>query len=351
MVKEVLIDLTPIKNTNTGLGQVAKSFAEGMADDEDLRFNFLVSTQPAVGVSRGANFTVAREWQRICPLLLPKVDLWHSTFQQYRLLRLTRKTRHVLTVHDLNFLYEKTQRKAKQYLQNLQHRIDKADVVVAISNFVADDIRKNIDLKNTPLKVIYNAVPRLDDQPDMQPGFIRASKRPFFFALGQILQKKNFHVLLDVMKQFPDTDLYICGRSEGGDYGRYIDNRISSESIDNVFLVGAINDQEKNWMYRHCEAFLFPSKFEGFGLPIIEAMQFGKPVFCSSMTSLPEIAGGYAFIWENFDADSMVRLIRNNLSDFSSDQQRVERAKAHAHSFSLTRHNEEYLRLYREVLS
>jgi len=353
MRKEVLIDLTTLKNANTGLGQVAKSFAEGFSalDDHDLTFSFLVPPSLAGAFGDQVKYIRNNDWQRAFPILLPKVDLWHSTFQNYRILRLGQNTQQIITVHDLNFLYEKSAQKAGRYLRNLQQRIDKAVVIVAISQFVADDIKKNIDLKKKQLRVIYNSVLRLDDQAYQQPHFITDTKKSFFFTIGQVLVKKNFHVLLDVMKQFPDQDLYICGRCEGGDYGRFIANRIASENIKNVFLTGAINEQEKIWMYRHCKAFLFPSKFEGFGLPVIEAMQFGKPVFSSAMTSLPEVAGGNAFLWNSFDVAHMVDCMRHNLNDFNTDLERIERIKAHAFSFNLARHNREYLQLYREVLA
>ena len=352
MPKEILIDLTALKNANTGLGHVAKCFADGFAalDDNNLAFNFLVPSSLAGAFGDRVKYTKHSDWQRVFPILLPKVDLWHSTFQNYRVLRHSRNTRQILTVHDLNFLYEKNAQKANRYLRNLQQKIDKASAVVAISKFVADDIEKNIDLKNKPLKVIYNSVFRLDDQAYKQPHFINDTKKPFFFTIGQALVKKNFHVLLDVMKQFQDTNLYICGKCEDGDYGKFIANRIVSENIKNVFLTGAINEQEKIWMYRHCKAFLFPSKFEGFGLPVIEAMQFGKPVFSSAMTSLPEVAGGNAFLWDSFDVAHMVDCMRHNLNDFNTDLERIERIKAHAFSFNLARHNREYLELYREVL-
>jgi len=353
MRKEVLIDLTALKNANTGLSHVAKSFADGFAalDDQDLAFNFLVPSSLSGAFGDRVKYIEHNAWQRAFPMLLPKVDLWHSTFQNYRLLRHSRNTRQIVTVHDLNFLYEKNPQKAKRYLRNLQQKIDKAAAVVAISQFVAEDIKKNIHLKNKRLKVIYNSVFRLDDQANQQPQFIKDTKKPFFFTIGQILVKKNFHVLLDVMKQFQDTDLYICGKCEEGDYGRFIANRIASENIKNVFLVGAINEQEKIWMYRHCQAFLFPSKFEGFGLPVVEAMQFGKPVFSSAMTSLPEVAGGNAFMWDSFDATHMVDCIKHNLYDFNRDLQRIERSKAHAFSFNLARHSREYLQLYRDTLA
>lgn len=350
MSKEVLIDLSTLKNTNSGLCNVANAFAAGFSQlhTDDLSFNFLVPPQFEGKFGNAVTYTPTNKWQKRLSFLLPKVDVWHSTFQTYRAVRLSRNTKQVLTVHDLNFLYEKRSFRIKAYLRKMQKRIDKASVVVAISQFVADDMKRHLNLKNTPLKVIYNAVDRLDQREFQQPAFVANAEQPFFFTIGQIRAKKNFHVLLDVMKSFPDINLYICGGEEGREYGQMISNRIAAEGIKNVFLTGPISEQEKIWMYRNCQAFLFPSKFEGFGLPMLEAMQFGKPVFASPMTSLPEVAGGNAFIWENFDTAHMVELIKRNLT---LDAAQVERVKAYAYSFNLERHTQEYLQLYRELLA
>lgn len=351
MQKEVLIDLTMLKNANSGLCTVARSFAEGFAQMEcdDLRFNFLVPPAFEGAYGDKVSYTVTNNWRKRLPVLLPKVDLWHSTFQSYRFLRLPKQAQHILTIHDLNFLYEKHPFKTRRYRYYMQRRIDKAAAVVAISQFVADDIQRNLKLRGKPLRVIYNSVDRLEARPASQPGFIKNTEQPFFFTIGQMREKKNFHALLDVMKQFPGVNLYICGGEQQDEYGQFVAQRIANEGIGNVFLAGAISEAEKCWMYRHCQAFLFPSRFEGFGLPIIEAMQFGKPVFVSNMTSVPEVAGGQGFVWESFDADYMANSIKQHLPEFANPE-RIERIKAHAYSFNLQRHTQEYLALYRELL-
>lgn len=350
MPKKVLIDLSTLKNTNSGLCNVSHSFAAGFSqlNESDVKFNFLVPPGFEGKFGNAVDYTVTNKWQKRISILLPKVDVWHSTFQAFRSVRLSWNTQQVLTVHDLNFLYEKRPARVNSYLRKMQKRINKASVVVAISQFVADDITRNLDIKNKPLKVIYNAVDSLVGREDRQPQFVTNTARPFFFTIGQIRKKKNFHVLLDVMKSFPDVDLYICGGEDKREYGQLIAQRIADENISNVYLTGPIAEPEKIWMYKHCDSFLFPSKFEGFGLPILEAMQFGKPVFASSMTSLPEVAGGHAFIWQNFEAAHMVELIQRNRQ---LNPEQVERIKAYACSFSLDRHTQEYLQLYREMLA
>ena len=77
------------------------------------------------------------------------------------------------------------------------------------------------------------------------------------------------------MKFLPEYDLYICGK-DSFQYADEIRTQIKEKAVGNVFVTGMIEQTEKIWLYRNCQAFLFPSRGEGFGLPVIEAMLFGK---------------------------------------------------------------------------
>ena len=98
-----------------------------------------------------------------------------------------------------------------------------------------------------------------------------------------------------------------------------------------------------------CEAFLFPSIAEGFGLPVIEAMLCGKPVFCSNRTSLKEIGGEFAFFWNNFESGEMVKIFNNGLAKFK-DEDFKNRQFAYATQFTHKKNIEGYLNIYRELL-
>lgn len=117
------------------------------------------------------------------------------------------------------------------------------------------------------------------------------------------------------MRHFPEYDLYICGDAHFA-YAEEVRNLIRENQLTNVFLTDVISQNEKIWLYRNCEAFLFPSEGEGFGLPVVEAMQFGKAVFAANRTSLPEVCNGHAIMWEHLDTESMVQSIREHLPDF-----------------------------------
>ena len=348
----MLIDLTNYGSVTCGFGQIAENYARrfAAADHDGLNFVYMVPKGCHENFGDGIKMVEKTTLTKLLPFTRPRVGLWHAVNQQRKLMPPNRSAKFVFTIHDLNFLTEKSPAKARAYLRRLQRRIDRADAVTAISKYTAELVRRHFDLRGKEVKVIYNGVERIDQLPDSRPAFV--GERPFFFTIGQIRRKKNFHLLLDVMAALPEYDLYISGdtRCNGGVYADEIRRAIEAKGLRNVFLTGTVSAGERIWFYRHCEAFLFPSQGEGFGLPPIEAMQFGKPVFAAARTCLPEICGGHAYLWHDLTTDEMLESIRQNLPAFYADPSKAEAVKAYAQTFSYDNHIAAYLKLYNELL-
>ena len=119
--------------------------------------------------------------------------------------------------------------------------------------------------------------------------------------------------------------------------------------LPNVQFHLGIDDAQKAWAYAHCTGFLFPSLTEGFGLPPIEAMHFGKPVFLARRTCLPEIGGDAADYFDDFDAGSMRRVVEAGLAR-QREPGRADAIRAHAAQFDWDRAAGAYLDLYRRLL-
>jgi glycosyltransferase involved in cell wall biosynthesis len=132
-------------------------------------------------------------------------------------------------------------------------------------------------------------------------------------------------------------------------YSLEIAAQAESRGLDNVQVLHDISDSQKAWLLAHCEAFLFPSLTEGFGLPPLEAMHFGKPVFLSRLTSLPEVGGDAANYFDSFEPVAMRRTIEDGIARHERFAL-ASRVAAHAASFSWARCTEQHVALYLGLL-
>ncbi|NLO71552.1 MAG: glycosyltransferase family 4 protein [Porphyromonadaceae bacterium] len=356
-MRKVLVDLSALKNVYSGFGQVALTYGRYFQNNyrkESAHYSLtLLVPDDMIGkFGNEVNYlSSSNRLKRRFPFLFPKFDVWHSTHQLSKFRPFYSGTKQILTFHDLNYLYERKGFSRYRKHRQLQGKINRADQLVCISHFTKEEIERNLNLNRKKCNVIYNYVEPFDECLASKPSI--DIKMPFFFSIGALRKKKNFHVLLDLMKLYPEKHLYIAGtevrNKKKNAYALMIKERIKNERITNVTLLGGILHEEKIWMYKNCEAFLFPSLFEGFGLPVIEAMQFGKPVFSSAETSLKEIGGQFAYFWDDFEPYHMKSLIDANLERFYNERERVWKEKQYAESFSTNTHFEEYEKLYEHV--
>jgi glycosyltransferase involved in cell wall biosynthesis len=276
-----------------------------------------------------------------------RFDVWHiaTTLSWYR--PFGSKTKNIYTIHDLNFLNEEEYEPAirKKYLALIQQRINRADHLTFISNFARQQGTECLEIEGKPYDIIYNGcnLPgRISDEPIYLP------PKPFLFSIGQLHSRKNFHVLPALLVG-NDLELVIAGMNDFPYTEKVLQEAKKFRVEDRVKLIGPVSEEDKYWYYKNCEAFVFPSIGEGFGLPVIEAMYFGKPVFLSKFTSLPEIGGSVAYYFENFDAGCMQEVFENGMNDYSCKHPQesiIERAK----SFSWKKAADEYLNVYRKFL-
>jgi|AGTN01.1.fsa_nt_gi Glycosyltransferase len=348
--KKILVDLSELSNTYCGLRQVALAYGNYFREnykrkESGYSLTFLMPRKMFGMFGREVRYISSSSWlMKHCRYLFPAFDVWHATHQLSRFKPAYYRTKLILTIHDLNYLYETQGALREQKHYRLQRKVRRADEIVCISEFTKQETEKNLTLNGKTCIVVYNGVENVAGKPSMKPS--GEIQKPFFFTIGTIMKKKNFHVLLDMMKLMPDKHLYIAGDSSPEEYGGMIEKRIEAEKITNVSLLGTVSEEEKVWFYANCEAFLFPSLLEGFGMPVIEAMQFGKPVFSSPETSLKEIGGDFAFFWKNFHPQEMKQLIDENLEKFYLDKNFIWKEKEYANSFTYGKHFEEYMKLY-----
>ena len=307
-MSRIFIDTERLRDLNSGLGQVCLHLGQELIrqrpDDPLTDLTFSVPKSQLGVFGNQVHYHEASWLDRVLPS--GNFDVWHALHQgaHYPNSALSMKKERakiLLTIHDLNFLDRPDYSDAKKAkkLAALQQQIDRADAITTISEYTASVVRQHLKLRDSQLlKVIYNGVSKPEAHNINTPQLHYAlGSVPFFLFLGVIHPKKNTQVLLPLLQAFPDYKLVIAG-DDSHSYARHIREQAQKIGVaDQLIMTGAVDEATKWWLYEHCEAFLFPSLTEGFGLPVVEAMSVGKPVFLSNRTSLPEVGGLDAVYW------------------------------------------------------
>lgn len=344
-----------LRHPNCGLGQVAKNYGRylqvhPLPKEEDIQISLLVPKGWMGAFGDSIRYIEAKDRYRRMPWLIPhgkEFDLWHS-IHQLSAFQPPRGIQHrILTIHDLNFIYEKSGRKQHRFLRRLQREADRSSTLTFISHFAFEEAQKHLRMENKWTgynPVIYNGVE--DTTQGSQLAVEGLDNRPFLLSIGVVKEKKNLRVLLPLMERMKDYSLVIAG-DDRDPYAQRLKEEILQRRLDNIQIIGPISDAQRRWLYAHCEGLLFPSKCEGFGLPVIEMMQWGKPVFSSTETSLREIGGRYACFFDSYDPADMERTVRAGLAGISPELAAAE--QAYAQSFSYERHFEAYICLWKAI--
>jgi len=255
-------------------------------------------------------------------LLMPSLTrhrLWHSTYQGTNYFPIAAAAKKVLTVHDLNFLHEnKPPEKQQKYLASLQAKLNRANKVVVISQFVQREIETHLSIPAGKVVVIHNGCNVQEHILPVKPSL--PFEDSFLFSIGTIVGKKNFHVLPGALLN-NHHHLVIAGIVQDENYKQQILAEAKQLGVsDRIHLIGSVTEAEKYWLMQHCALFIFPSVAEGFGLPVIEAMRFGTPVLLSTATSLPEIGGDSAFYLQSFEPHYMSETVAQCLNEVTDDR-------------------------------
>ena len=351
-IQKILFDCERMKYPHTGLYhfclQLGHALMRNMNKaEEDISFYMPAAAGKVFGDA--AKYIPQNSLHKFLFPSISSFDIWHSTYQGSNYIPSDTHIKEVLTIHDLNFLYEHSERseKIKRSLKKIQKQIDHADSICTISEYVKSDVQKNLNLRGKPIEVVYNGCNLLQIE-NLQPPQLLPSQ-PFLFTIGTVISKKNFHVLPSLLYG-NDLVLVISGIILQEEYKDKIKEEAVKYNVqDRVVFTGPVSDNDKEWYLKNCEAFVFPSIAEGFGLPVIEAMSFGKPVFLSTATSLPEIGGDLAYYFQSFDADDMLQTFHNGMNHYK-EKKPAAAIRERAAAFSWDNSAKQYIGIYKRLL-
>ena len=338
-------------NLNSGLGQVCLHLGRELVRQQPLgwELTFLVDRNQVGIFGPNVNYVVASRWRRFWRPW--QYDLWHCLYQGSHFFP-SRKTALVYTILDLNYLslpIYSDKRKARQK-KRYQLRINRSTAITTISKYVAQDIKQQLVVPDTiPLEVIYCGVDIPTNLPTSSPS-IKPNKL-FLFFIGMLQSYKNVHTLLPILNAYPEYQLVLAGPNDL-EYSKQIIQQAQQLGVaDRVLMPGPVDESTKWWLYANCEAFFFPSLLEGFGIPVVEAMAFGKPVFSSSLTSLPEVGGNEAFYFSSFDPETVVETFRKGMDIYRNDPNMPDRLRQRSRLFRWDTVAADYWKLYQRILN
>ncbi|MDE6491272.1 MAG: glycosyltransferase family 4 protein, partial [Muribaculaceae bacterium] len=330
----------------THLGRGLARRAPQLKRDHDIVFRFVVPKDYAGCFGSDVEYmemaTIQRhftrwnrEWQS---------DIFHTPTQFCAFKSMPRAGHRLMTIHDINFVYTKSGIRLKRAHARLQRRLRKADSLVYITDFARADVNRHFTV-DQPSTVVYNGITDPIADPVVSEEFRSALPDGYLLHLSNLQVNKNVDLLVDMMELMPDRHLVIAGN-----WSRRPELKARVGAMPNITALDRVSEDEKWWLYRNCRAFLFPSACEGFGMPPIEAMKSGKPVFLSTLTSLPEVGGKDAFYWPQLTPEAMTEVLDRSLAAAAADPGLPSRLKAHASQFTWDACTDAYIDLYLRIL-
>jgi len=276
-------------------------------------------------------------------------DIYHPTYYMKGLKR-NKKTPIVITVYDMiHELYPNQFSDSGAVIKAKKRAINMADTIIAISENTKIDLIKIYDVPENKIKVVYlaNSLQTSTFQTIDELNRKCKLKRPYILYVGGREEYKNFKALLDsYVSKFSDSFDLVCfgGGKINNDEMKTIDSRIKKSMIQ---LNGS--DDLLASLYKHAFCFVYPSFYEGFGIPPLEAMSMGCPVIASNASSIPEVVGDAAILFDPHSKDELTDAIES-LYDESIRNDLIKRGFEQEKKFSWDKMASETLDIYKSIL-
>ena len=370
----IYLDISAAVHRRAGLGRYAENLARALVaatpDRYGLFYNREQGITPLLGLAHIPTRTVAlgyKPWRMLVWLgqlarlsfdrLLPNAELFHAT---EHLLPPLRSVPTVLTIHDLIFrrLPEHHKPLNRWYLNlTMPLYCRRADHIIAISECTRRDLIAAYGVPPEKITVVHEAA-----DPTFRPAAPEHVARVcarydlpgrYLLFVGTIEPRKNLTRLLAAFETLHAdglTDgLVIVGR-RGWLYGDFFARLEQSPARDAVTFPGYVPDADLPAIYAGAQALVLPSLYEGFGLPVLEAMACGTAVACSGTSSIPEVAGDAALHFDPNDVESITNTLRRLLRDADLRTDLRQRGLEQAAKFSWERTARETEAVYDAVL-
>ncbi len=373
------IDYTPAYEQGGGIGRYVRELVTALSKiDQFTQYSLFVSgvSSSAPSAPLGSNFHwkptrvtpkwFARIWYRLrvplpVELFIGSVNLFHAT--DFVLPPTLPNVPTVLTVHDLSFVRvpDSASVSLKKYLDVVVPRsVSRATHILADSQATSDDLVSLYSVDESKVTVLLSGVNERF-MSEISSDVLMTTRNKYslgdfayIFTVGTVQPRKNYVRLIQSLAQLRAKGLDIHLVIAGGK--GWLDNPIYSAIADThmenfVHFIGFADDEDLPALYKNAVCLAFPSLYEGFGLPVLEAMACGVPVLTSNVSSLPEVAGDAAITVDPYDLDAITDGLERLILDTDLRATLIQKGLARAREFTWEKSARQLLGIYQNLLT
>ena len=377
------IDIRLIGKKRTGDEAVFFNLVKNLAEiDSKNQYFLFIDRDPEIASSairrKGGNYELAEEIKKLnlkenfkiiflnspnrfwwnfwaLPHSLNKnsVDVFHT--QYIAPFWLPKNVKLVLTIHDIsfNFFPQFIKKSDLLFLKTLIPRsLKMAAKVIAVSEFTKKEIEKYYHIPAEKITAIHNGVDFELFNQIISTEKLEEVKRKynlpenFILYVGTLQPRKNITVVIEALKDL-DIKLVFAGNRKAHNFDKRIDETIEKNNLeDRVIFPGWIDEEDKPALYKLARCFVFPSLYEGFGIPIIEAMAAGTPVISSDIPCLTEVGGEGALFADPKNLEEFTQKIQEILSDKNLRDSLIKKGTEIAKSYTWQKNAEKTVGVY-----
>ncbi|OGH71917.1 MAG: hypothetical protein A3G00_00120 [Candidatus Magasanikbacteria bacterium RIFCSPLOWO2_12_FULL_43_12] len=288
-------------------------------------------------------------------LQIKNLDVWFSPNLNFT--SLTSKVKFILTIHDLSFEFLSECYTLKQRLWHKllmpKKQCERADIILTPSESTARDVAATYGIDREKVNVCYPGVSTIITQNTINITQLREEydlPEKFILFLGTIEPRKNVEAVIGAFAMAYDLGLRTYGLVITGAKGwKNKDVFQMIVNTPNVRYIDYVAEEDKSALYQMASLFVYPSLYEGFGLPVLEAMASGTPVITSNRSSLPEVGGDAVYYVNPTNAaelsEAMARILRDDELGIMNYELRIERQRELVKKFDWERSAKEFLLL------
>lgn len=327
MKDKIAIDLTWVKiGKSGGIESYVRNLLKGFEEiNSDILYYLLVSIDnyKSFSMLQGDKFIIIKcntyannifnrlLWQNIHQNSVIKKLGVNKCFEPINVKPLfyNKSLKYILTIHDLQALhYPNNFSKLRYHWLKFawKRSVKTADKIVAISDFVKEDIKNKYNISEQKVKRIYNPIVvnhKMADFEKIEEQF-HIVKNKYFYTIAQLLPHKNLKTIIEAIalmkNKYQDNTVCLVISGTDGKSKDELLKLVNEKGLsENIIFTGFIDNSIRNSLYANCAVFLFPSIFEGFGMPPVEALMLGSRVLTTKCTSIYEVTKAKAYYVEN----------------------------------------------------